>query len=550
MAGLGMELPLCRERPTCIPSHAFTQEQIQAIKDDYINWELEDGYPCAHRRIKQYFITPGTTWTRVHEQYYDRVAATGIVPASYDRWRQYIRAIYPSLRLCKAKEDECDACIRLKMQLEDNSLDPEARAAIEEELALHMNAAIEQRRIMQRFIRELVRKHDPDQQEPELPETAEDEVRDENEQHGTPTVMVQAEDFGGGLTMPHYGFRRPSADYYSSNLIIQNFVIANINDNVNNVWLFDERAQDKGADCMCSLRMRYHLRQLDRYKLCNKRPSVSVSVLDNCVGQNKSNITMKFNAMLSLLFYDKVVLLYLISGHSHMIADRVVAWIKGSLKNGNYYCPKDFAAVMNTVKSVHAEFLDHSSSKRPFFINWHTILDKYFKDMPAQFTFNFFFEFDKGDVTVRHLVSTPDEDCTTISLVRGNKDAVRKAILKELFGVTQVTELSERSLDTMQLPRHPGNVLSGKKVLSLSTKYFSIPENYRPYYPTPATTSELPVPTIDATPAAAGDPVHTPPVPAVPKRSRAAPAVAGKRGRLKVVNAIDPAQQSILSFFA
>jgi hypothetical protein len=98
------ELPLCRERPTCIPSHAFTQEQIQAIKDDYINWELEDGYPCAHRRIKQYFITPGTTWTRVHEQYYDRVAATGIVPASYDRWRQYIRAIYPSLRLCKAKK--------------------------------------------------------------------------------------------------------------------------------------------------------------------------------------------------------------------------------------------------------------------------------------------------------------------------------------------------------------------------------------------------------------------------------------------------------------
>jgi hypothetical protein len=37
------------------------------------------------------------------------------------------------------------------------------------------------------------------------------------------------------------------------------------------------------------------------------------------------NSTMRFTVLLCLLFYDKVVLLFLIPGHSHMIADRVVA---------------------------------------------------------------------------------------------------------------------------------------------------------------------------------------------------------------------------------
>ena len=135
-------------------------------------------------------------------------------------------------------------------------------------------------------------------------------------------VLVQAEDFGGSIPLPHYGHSRPSADYFNSNLMLHPFVITNINDNVNHVMLFDERGQDKGADCMCSLRTKYHLEQIDCYKDCVVRPSVSVSIMDNCVGQNKSQAMMKYFAMLSVLFYDKVVLLYLIPGHSHMKPDR------------------------------------------------------------------------------------------------------------------------------------------------------------------------------------------------------------------------------------
>ena len=33
-------------------------------------------------------------------------------------------------------------------------------------------------------------------------------------------VSVQIEDYGGGFGFPHYGVRRPSSDYYNSNLIL------------------------------------------------------------------------------------------------------------------------------------------------------------------------------------------------------------------------------------------------------------------------------------------------------------------------------------------
>jgi len=52
----------------------------------------------------------------------------------------------------------------------------------------------------------------------------------------TPKVTVQAQDSGGSLTMPHYGYRCPSAHYFNSNLIVQNFVIAAITNGTNNIY--------------------------------------------------------------------------------------------------------------------------------------------------------------------------------------------------------------------------------------------------------------------------------------------------------------------------
>ena len=148
-------------------------------------------------------------------------------------------------------------------------------------------------------------------------------------------IQMQAEDFGGGLTMPFYGFRRPCADYFNSNLIIQNFVTCDLSTEVHSVILYDERDQGKGADAVCSLRMRHHLRVIQEWLGNNIQAKLTMTLMEYCVGQNKSVIVMQFFCMLNILFYPLVGILYLVPGHSHMIPDRVIAWTKQSIAGKN-----------------------------------------------------------------------------------------------------------------------------------------------------------------------------------------------------------------------
>jgi hypothetical protein len=249
---------------------------------------------------------------------------------------------------------------------------------------------------MREFVRVFVQKFDPDQKvfdemlPLELAENLEasrvDDGEDSTDQNSevAPKVLIQAEDFGRGYAMPFYGYQRPSSDYFNSNLTLNNFVIADVSSGNHKVLLYDERAQGKDANALCSLRMLHHLSKI------GLGARVSLSILDNCVGQNKSNSVMKFFSLLSLLFYEKVVLVYLIPGHSHMVADRVVAWCKNKVRGLNIYHPQDMAKKFGDVKNVEATFFDHNDPKRPFFVGWESLLNKYFLNMPPGFTGSYF----------------------------------------------------------------------------------------------------------------------------------------------------------------
>lgn len=135
------------------------------------------------------------------------------------------------------------------------------------------------------------------------------------------------------------------------------------------------------------------------------------------------------------------------------------------------------------MNSVEAEFLDHNSPSRPFFVGWEVLLNKYFRKMPTGFTSFYFFEMDRGTVTYRHTGDTPDAEASVHSLLRADYNVVKKALLKELFGVSVASELSAASISSLKLPRHKGNTLTKKKIKSLAKKYFSIPSEYLSYVP-------------------------------------------------------------------
>ncbi len=107
-------------------------------------------------------------------------------------------------------------------------------------------------------------------------------------------------------------------------------------------------------------------------------PKILVVIFDNYVEQNKSQLVMQFFALLSIMFFIKVVLIYLIPKHSHNTANQIVTWCRNAMKGKNFYTPMAIVEAINQVKGVNAKFIDHRDSCRPCYIGWDRVLKKHF----------------------------------------------------------------------------------------------------------------------------------------------------------------------------
>jgi hypothetical protein len=105
--------------------------------------------------------------------------------------------------------------------------------------------------------------------------------------------------------------------------------------------------------------------------------------------------------------------------------------------------------------------------------------------MPLNYTSNYFFEIDQGIVSMRHLVSTPDNEAIQFPmLLPENIDFVRQMILFDLFGSGVKSIDDVMSVDMVKLLRvELKEQLTNKKLKLLSKKYFSIPPKVLSYNP-------------------------------------------------------------------
>jgi hypothetical protein len=140
------------------------------------------------------------------------------------------------------------------------------------------------------FVKEFVKHHAPDQPVSPtiIPDHYDNERCDDDDGDNdmtlsiiAPLIQIQIEDFGGSAS----GHSRPSVDYFNSNLMVLNFVVANLTINNNDVFLYDERAQGKDVDALCNLRFTYHL---EKFKTLLSRKIVmsktQLIILAKCVG--------------------------------------------------------------------------------------------------------------------------------------------------------------------------------------------------------------------------------------------------------------------------
>ena len=107
--------------------HACSDADHEAVKDSIGNFDIEPGYPCAHRQTLMYFADPTIDWTlkwtSVYKVYVKNREEAASRILSFGRWRDYVRVYYPNLRLKRFMTDMCNRCYRIDIQLRENISD-------------------------------------------------------------------------------------------------------------------------------------------------------------------------------------------------------------------------------------------------------------------------------------------------------------------------------------------------------------------------------------------------------------------------------------------
>ena len=94
----------------------------------------EPGYPCAHRSIHMYCTDQNmTSENKLFDHYYlpflqrdkSNYGGKGFKLSS---WKKYMDAYFPTYHLNRLKEDCCEICTSLKLQVKNPKLSAEDRA--------------------------------------------------------------------------------------------------------------------------------------------------------------------------------------------------------------------------------------------------------------------------------------------------------------------------------------------------------------------------------------------------------------------------------------
>ncbi|ETP05907.1 hypothetical protein F441_17607 [Phytophthora nicotianae CJ01A1] len=160
-------------RSQAAPWHAFSDEDIEAFKLHCATWILEDGFPCAHRRPRQYFTEPNLTWVVVHAHYVDDITRNELTART----------------------------LSYTLGLRNPTSEAEKKNILQEKTT-QINEAVAQNRFVSAFIKSYTALHAPDQQLPDdiIPDTYDscdgdtivEPISEDDGEHNVTRVQIQA----------------------------------------------------------------------------------------------------------------------------------------------------------------------------------------------------------------------------------------------------------------------------------------------------------------------------------------------------------------------
>ena len=470
----------------------------------------------------------------LHKYYKLECMDRGVRVLSYSTFRKVVLFIMPTLHLGRTKTDTCNSCFSLDLQIKD----PETSYSLKQELIaakrIHLADAINARKAINEYVKSV--KNDVAPNDPPLPEEPvyvptcfkdpfdrlnrpfvryhvdgtigeDDDAQDnalsdaflefnsdesdseegQEEKSKEPAVdkerkrkmRVSIQDFGSGVPLPYYGANQPNHDYYASNLTLHNMNFVDPATGNCDIYYYDERQSGKDGNSVSSLRWN-NIKQFilrDRVNI----PTSECKVMDNCVGQNKSNTTHKLSMLFSLLLFENGVTdIYFRVGHSHNQSDMKTAHANKGLAKKNLFTPQAVVVEVNKIKGLTAQVLDERDG---VFLDWKPFLDKHFPNMDPGFTSFYIFEFKNGKVEYKELSDAGIAGTVKTKVFCADPVGTRKIILRELFNLSSTSSVVEICKARPRLPPLQIKRISPKKIENMKVIYQQIPRSCRWFYP-------------------------------------------------------------------
>ena len=155
-------------------------------------------------------------------------------------------------------------------------------------------------------------------------------------------------DFSQNITLPWYGSDQPGDTYYYSPLNINLFGVYNCGSGIMNAFLYPQYESTKGANDVCSL-LWLTLLKTGINPDCKVTRKKLTLVFDNCPGQNKNKVVLKFSDLLvERKYYKKVDVFFFVAGHTKNICDSKFSQMKEKIHKRNIY---DYDCLINLLVS-------------------------------------------------------------------------------------------------------------------------------------------------------------------------------------------------------
>ena len=196
-------------------------------------------------------------------------------------------------------------------------------------------------------------------------------------------------DMGQNLGLPNFEGKQPGDTYYFSPLTVLLFGIV---DNATrdgyermDAYVWREQDGDRGANNICSCLWKYfHMRGW-----LKKNYSDLCIVADNCGGQNKNRIVVRFLMWLvEMGYFPRIRLIFLVKGHTKNSCDRLFNLLKLSYHRKNVYTYDTLVEIINNNKFITAHKIE--STEMYDFLKWQDI---FYRTPEKEFKSTHIFEF-------------------------------------------------------------------------------------------------------------------------------------------------------------